>query len=51
VPIRKPAPVTPDLHTDVLDFIRRGQQAQAAVDAIIAAEPERRDTKRPKRTA
>jgi hypothetical protein len=37
-----------DLHSAVLDFIRRGQRAQAAVDETIAAENERLSAKRPK---
>ena len=32
----------------VLDFIRRGQRAQAAVDRILREQPERRRTPRPK---
>jgi len=41
-PQKPPAP--PDLRSALLDFIRRGQRAQAAVDAILAAEQERRRT-------
>jgi hypothetical protein len=48
---RPEKPPAPDLHSRVLDFIRRGQKAQAAVDAILAAEPKRRKTKTPKGNA
>lgn len=37
-----------DLHSAVLDFIRRGRRAQEAVDRILATEPERRRTPGPK---
>ena len=37
-----------DLHSAVLDQLRRGQEAQAKVDAILAAEPERWRAPRPK---
>jgi uncharacterized protein with von Willebrand factor type A (vWA) domain len=40
-----------DLHSAVLDFIRRGQRAQQTVDRILAKQPERRRTKRPKSRA
>lgn len=46
---KPPSATTPnDLHSVALDFIRRGQRAQAAVDAILAAEAESRRCKRPK---
>lgn len=53
MPTRKPPfpPTTAhpaDLHSAVPDFIRRGQQAQAGVDEINAAENERLRAKRPK---
>jgi len=32
----------------VPEFLRRGQRAQAAVDRILAAEPERKRLPRPK---
>lgn len=39
---------TDDLHAAVLDFINRGRRAQEAVDRILANEPDRRRTARPK---
>jgi hypothetical protein len=42
---------TPDLHSRVLDFTGRGRQAQATVDAILAAPPECRRTPWPKGSA
>jgi hypothetical protein len=48
----KPPPIPPeppqtDLRSAVLDFIERERRAQAAVDQIFSAEPERRCIKRP----
>jgi hypothetical protein len=36
--------------TKIADFIRRGQNAQAAVDAILSVEAKRRRTKKPMET-
>jgi hypothetical protein len=47
-PEKPPTPPADVFPAAVLDFIRRGQQAQAKVDAILDAEPDRRRTPRPK---
>jgi uncharacterized protein with von Willebrand factor type A (vWA) domain len=50
MPKRKnPPPPRPgeDLNSAVLDFLRRGQRAQKAVDDILREQPERRRTKPP----